>query len=62
MVFIESPIFTAGVVELLSDEEYAKLQEHLAHRPDAADLITRSGGLRKVRWRMLGFEATSSSG
>jgi hypothetical protein len=49
MVFIESPIFTADVVELLSDEEYAMLQEHLAHRPDAGDLITQTGGLRKVR-------------
>ncbi len=54
MVFIESPIFTADVVELLSDEEYTELQEHLAHRPDAGDLITRTGGLRKVRWRVEG--------
>jgi hypothetical protein len=52
MVFIESPIFTADVVELLSDEEYAMLQEHLAHRPDAGDLITQTGGLRKVRSRV----------
>ncbi|HEX9583497.1 MAG TPA: hypothetical protein VGB36_03235 [Gammaproteobacteria bacterium] len=54
MVFIESPIFTADVMELLSDEEYAALQEHLAHRPNAGDLITRTGGLRKVRWRAEG--------
>jgi hypothetical protein len=51
MVFIESPIFTADVMELLSDEEYAELQEHLAHWPDSGDLITQTGGLRKVRWR-----------
>jgi hypothetical protein len=49
MVFIESPTFTADVMQLLSDEEYARLQEHLAHRPDAGDLISRTGGLRKVR-------------
>jgi hypothetical protein len=54
VVFIESPIFTADVMELLSDEEYAALQEHLAHRPNAGDLITRTGGLRKVRWRAEG--------
>jgi hypothetical protein len=51
MVFIESPIFTMDVLELLSDEEYAKLQEHLASRPDAGNPITQTGGLRKVRWR-----------
>jgi hypothetical protein len=54
MVFIESPIFTADAMELLSDEEYAELQEHLTHRPDAGDLITQTGGLRKVRWRVEG--------
>lgn len=54
MVFVESPIFTADVMELLSDEEYAALQEHLACQPDAGDLITRTGGLRKVRWRAKG--------
>ena len=30
MAFIESPMFTEDVTELLSDEEFAKLQEHLA--------------------------------
>lgn len=54
MVFVESPIFTADVKELLSDEEYAALQEHLAKRPDAGVLITQTGGLRKVRWRVEG--------
>ena len=50
MIFIESPVFTADVKELLSDEDYAALQDHLASRPDAGDLITQTGGLRKVRW------------
>lgn len=54
MVFVESPIFTADVMELLSDEEYADLQQHLAQRPDAGALITQTGGLRKVRWRVEG--------
>lgn len=50
MIFIESPIFTADVKELLSDEEYAALQAHLVNDPNAGDLITQTGGLRKVRW------------
>jgi hypothetical protein len=54
MIFVESPIFTADVKELLSDEEYAALQEYLAKRPDAGALITQTGGLRKVRWRIEG--------
>jgi hypothetical protein len=29
MVFIETPIFTADVLELLSDDDYAALQQHL---------------------------------
>ena len=48
MVFIETPIFTAAVRELLSDEEYARLQEHLVRQPDAGDVIAGTGGLRKI--------------
>lgn len=54
MIFIESPVFTADVKELLSDEEYAALQAYLACRPDAGDLLTQTGGLRKVRWTCQG--------
>jgi hypothetical protein len=49
VIFIESPIFTADVRQLLSDEEYAALQFHLASQPDAGDVIQGTGGLRKVR-------------
>lgn len=54
MIFIESPIFTADVKELLSDEEYAGLQAYLVRQPDAGDLIQQTGGLRKVRWTAQG--------
>ena len=54
MVFIETPIFTADVRVLLSDEEYARLQEHLVRQPDAGDVITGTGGLRKIRWTSAG--------
>lgn len=50
MIFIESPVFTADVKELLTDEAYAALQVYLLRRPDAGDLIVGTGGLRKVRW------------
>lgn len=35
----------------MDDESYAELQRHLAHHPDAGDLIRGSGGMRKIRWR-----------
>jgi mRNA-degrading endonuclease RelE of RelBE toxin-antitoxin system len=54
MVFIETPIFTKLVKELLSDEEYRSLQEALLLRPEAGDVIPGGGGLRKIRWRMSG--------
>ena len=54
MVFIETPIFTADLRELLSDEDYARLQEYLVRQPDAGDVIAEPGGLRKVRWTVTG--------
>ncbi|MDT4860758.1 Toxin HigB-2 [compost metagenome] len=50
MIFIETPIFTEDLAELLSDEEYRAFQAHLAENPEAGDLIQGTGGLRKVRW------------
>ena len=49
MVFVETPIFTADVQALLSDEDYAALQRHLVSQPDVGDVIAGTGGLRKVR-------------
>ena len=54
MQFIETPIFTKQITELLSDEEYRRLQEVLLLRPEAGDLIPGGGGLRKLRWRVSG--------
>jgi len=54
MIFVETPIFTADVQALLSDEEYAALQQHLVAQPDSGDVITGTGGLRKIRWTTTG--------
>jgi mRNA-degrading endonuclease RelE of RelBE toxin-antitoxin system len=54
MIFVETPIFTADVKALLSDDDYAALQQHLVSRPDAGDLMPGTGGLRKVRWTTFG--------
>ena len=39
---------------LLSDEEYAALQQHLVAMPNAGDVIAGTGGLRKIRWTIAG--------
>mgnify|MGYP005665918219 CR=1 FL=1 len=54
MIFIETPIFTKLVKDLLPDDEYKQLQEALLLRPDAGNIIPSSGGLYKVRWRIPG--------
>lgn len=54
MIFIETPIFTKLVTELLSDDEYRKMQLALVLRPEAGKIIPNSGGLRKIRWKISG--------
>ena len=54
MVIIETSFFTRQVQELLTDEEYRKLQAALINRPDMGPIIRASGGLRNVRWALPG--------
>lgn len=50
MIFIESPIFTEDLKELLNDESYGEFQEYLAENPTAGDVIQGTNALRKIRW------------
>lgn len=52
LVFVETSIFTKQINELLSDEEYKELQQHLVETPTAGPVIKDTGGCRKVRWAM----------
>ena len=54
MVILETSIFTRQVRELLTDEEYRKLQTTLINHPETGRIIKGSGGLRKVRWALSG--------
>ena len=54
MTFYETDIFTEQIVELIDDDSYAKLQSTLIADPEAGDLMPRSRGLRKVRWKAPG--------
>ncbi len=50
MIFIETPIFTEDLIELLTDDEYSKFQNYRATNPTVGEVIQHTGGLRKVRW------------
>ena len=50
MEIIETPVFTRIIQELLSDDEYADLQQALVKNPAAGAIIRNSGGIRKLRW------------
>jgi hypothetical protein len=54
MRFIETPIFTRAILELLDDEDYQSLQLALLYRPERGSVIRGSGGLRKLRWPLPG--------
>ena len=50
MRFVETPIFTKEVRDLLDDDDYRALQLALIFRPEQGAVIPGSGGLRKLRW------------
>lgn len=50
MRFVETPVFTKRLKELLPDEDYRTLQIALLLRPEQGPLIKGGAGLRKVRW------------
>lgn len=54
MIFLETPVFTRQIKELVDDEDYRVLQLRLVANPDSGDLIPGSGGLRKIRLRAPG--------
>lgn len=48
--FIELKGFSQRRLALMTDDEFRALQEALIINPLAGDLITGTGGFRKVRW------------
>ena len=47
--FIETSLFTKQVKQIATDDELRVLQQELIAQPMKGDLITGTGGLRKVR-------------
>lgn len=54
MTFVEAKLFTELVLDYLSDDEYAAMQQFLVVNPEAGDVIPGSGGVRKLRWGVAG--------
>ena len=54
MEFIETPIFTKRIREIITDEEYRSLQTALVKNPKVGALIPGGKGLRKIRWAIRG--------
>lgn len=54
LTFIESPIYSDQIDDLLTADEHNLLQLALLAQPEAGDLIRGSGGLRKLRWSVAG--------
>jgi hypothetical protein len=59
---IETPVFTELVTDLLEDDEYRRMQEHLLIYPTAGDVIVGTAGCRKLRWRVSGRKGGKSGG
>ena len=54
MIFIESKIFEKLRESYLDDDSYHQLQDFLLEQPLAGDVISGTGGLRKLRWASKG--------
>ncbi len=47
--FIKTPTFTRLLNDLMTDDEYARLQNVLVEDPTRGDIISGGGGIRKLR-------------
>ena len=54
VLFVEQPLFTKALVELVDDDAYRKFQNELAANPEKGAVVKGSGGLRKVRMALPG--------
>lgn len=52
---IETPIFSADAASIWQEDERGEFCAWLAQHPEAGDVISGSGGCRKVRWARPGM-------
>ena len=51
---VETPTFVAEAAKLWSEEERLEFFTWLAANPEAGNVVSQSGGCRKVRWSRAG--------
>ena len=51
---VETPEFLTAAHKLMNDGERMLLVDYLAYNPTAGDLISGTGGVRKLRWALEG--------
>jgi hypothetical protein len=54
MEFIETPIFTRMILDLLDNEAYRRLQNLIPENPGSGAVIRGGGGIRKLRFALQG--------
>ena len=54
LTVIETPLFQRQWPLYWTEEERGSFAAYLAEHPDAGDVVSGSGGLRKVRWKRAG--------
>ncbi len=61
VTFIEQPVFTRALLQLVSDDDYRQFQVEMAAAPDKWPIIKSSGGLRKARLALPGRGKSGSA-
>ncbi len=54
LTVIETPLFQTQWPLYWTEDERGVFATYIASNPDAGDVIPKSGGIRKIRWRRVG--------
>ena len=55
LTFIETSIFSRDRSKYFDDDEFRRFENCLLENPETGDVITGTGGCRKVRWKRQGI-------
>ena len=55
MRFVDTPVFTKELRDILSDDDYRSIQAAIMLRPEQGAIIRGTGGIRKLRWSGKGY-------